>query len=755
MSFVKNLLTTFFLLFLISNSVVSANVFLSNGDTLSLDNYEVNRLDIRSEENKPFGVAFNNDGTKMFMVGEGSGTDLTIDDIHEYVLSTPYDTSTATFRVSHNAHGETNKTLRQIQFNKDGSKMFVSGRVATQNPNGNFIYQYSLSTNFDLSTATYNGISFQANTANVGITHSLYGFAFNNDGTMMFLSDGSTDGESTEKVYQLSLETAFDLSGSITVIRSVDLEALQDTVEPVMGETEPSGIAFNQDGTRMFLIGQKGNDVNQYTLSVGFNISTASFDGGLHLDGNPNGIALSPSGLKMFTTSDTGFGDLNGDLIREFDLPCPFSLFAQGCSSIIKNKDRTGMALAQIEIAKRTIDYSTDTALNRLKWIRRNKDKQNLTNLNIGINLNNQILASLTEAVKIAAANYNGEKNKNKLIAGTIKKKNKEEDIFYWSEGSISIGRIGDTSISSTKIVDTDALTFGADKFTDNNGIKGLAFRIGKNNVDVGTAGSNLDTDTYNITYYATSPIEGDTKFLDKIIGLGKLNSDLLTVVDGNNLKADRSGHQIYGTIRVKDEIKKDNITYIPSGRFDIGHTILGSYQESGSGAIDVEKQHIRSKKIRAGLTGLHESSHEGINLKRHGKLEYVADIDRSSNFKYSYVGDHNNDFNETLHSGSLHNINGEVGIDVTWPNSLSIFLIYERLQALDYGHTDKIHIAIGYLPNKKTNYSFSIKGSDEFKSNYILSKNINDYVINFQLINDLMKPNDFDKALFNLIRKF
>ena len=213
MSFVKKLLTTFFLLFLISNSVVSANVFLSNGDTLSLDNYEVNRLDISSEENKPFGVAFNNDGTKMFMVGEGSGTDSTIDDIHEYVLSTPYDTSTATFRVSHNAHGETNKTLRQIQFNKDGSKMFVSGRRVDQNPNGNFIFQYSLSTNFDLSTATYSGNSFQANTANVGITKSLYGFAFNNDGTMMFLSDGSTDGSSTEKVYQLSLETAFDLSG--------------------------------------------------------------------------------------------------------------------------------------------------------------------------------------------------------------------------------------------------------------------------------------------------------------------------------------------------------------------------------------------------------------------------------------------------------------------------------------------------------------------------------------------------------------
>ena len=145
-----------------------------------------------------------------------------------------------------------------------------------------------------------------------------------------------------------------------------------------------------------------------------------------------------------------------------------------------------------------------------------------------------------------------------------MKKKNKEEDIFYWSEGSIAIGRIGDTSISSTKKIDTDAITFGADKFTDKNGIKGLAFRIGRNNIDVGTAGSNLDTDTYNITYYSTSPIENDTKFLDKIIGFGKLNSDLLTVIDGKNLTANRSGNQIYGTIRIKDEIKKDNLTFNP-----------------------------------------------------------------------------------------------------------------------------------------------------------------------------------------------
>ena len=86
-----------------------------------------------------------------------------------------------------------------------------------------------------------------------------------------------------------------------------------------------------------------------------------------------------------------------------------------------------------------------------------------------------------------------------------------------------------------------------------------MAFRVGRNNVDVGTAGSNLDTDTYNITYYATSPVEDDTKFIDTIIGFGKLKSDLLTVLDGNNLTADRTGNQLYGTIKIKDEIKKYN----------------------------------------------------------------------------------------------------------------------------------------------------------------------------------------------------
>ena len=456
----------------------------------------------------------------------------------------------------------------------------------------------------------------------------------------------------------------------------------------------------------------------------------------------PRGIAFSSNGLKMYVTKDRSKNPNAGlDQVIEYNLACPFNIIEGKCPSITENKDRGGMAIAQIEIAKRTIDHSSDTALNRLKWIRRNKDKQDLTNLNFDINFTNQRLASLTEIVKTAAAEK--------------KAKDKEVDAFYWSEGSISVGRIGDTSISSTKKIDTDAITFGVDKFTNDNGIKGLAFRVGRNNVDIGNAGSNLDTDTYNLTYYATSPIEGDTKFLDTIIGFGKLKTDLLTVIDNRHLTAERTGNQIYATIRIKDEIKKNNLVFIPSGRFDIGHTVLGSYRETGLGAIDVEKQHIRTKKIRAGFAAVEDLSNDKYTFKRHGKLEYIADIDRSTNFKYNYINDTSMKFNDKLHSENIHNINGEIGLDIVLPNNFSIFLIYERNQALGSGHTDKIHIAIGYLPNKQTNFAFSLDGDEDLKSNYVLSKNIDDYIIDFKLTNHLMRPEDYEEVFFNLSRQF
>ena len=698
-------------------------------------------------------VQFNADGTKMFtsysntLFGAGRGTD---DIINEYTLSTPYDISTATYAGDDErcAFQDTNSTVStslSFRFSDNGMKIFVSQRGKNNGANS-YINRLDLTTAYDISTCAYhsevnidtdalqNGTN--AGNRSTGNNNNLQGMTITNDGTKLFVTMNERDGDQFIKEYSFS--TPYDLSTLTIASTAIILQA-----------ENPFGLSFSNDGKKLFqsYIGVVNNGgentgiLEQYSLTTAYDLSTATVDGQINLetmDSDQNdliNISFNNDGTKMFSVNR------GGEKIFEYNLTCSFNIAPGKCSSISENKDRSGMVIAQMEVAKRTIDHSTDAALNRLKWIRRNKDEQNLTNLNLNLNFANQKLKSFTEIIRTSSSKK--------------KHMNKKGDVFYWSEGAISIGRIGDTSISSTKKFGTDAITFGADKLTKKNGVKGLALRFGKNNVDVGTAGSNLDSDTYNFTFYSTSPIEDDTKFIDTIIGIGKLHSDLLTVNNDDRLTADRNGKQFYGTLKIKDEIKKNNITFIPSGRFDIGHTILGSYRERGTGAIDAEKQHIRSKKIRAGLVAVEDLSNEKLKFKRHGKLEYIVDIDRTSNFKYTYVDDNSVNFKDTFHSGALHNLSGEIGIDLIFPNNFSLFIIYERNQALGSGYADKINIATGYLPNKDNSYAFSIGGSENLLSKLEFKKNLNGLNLSLNVSDDLKNFGDNRDAKITLNKVF
>ena len=85
------------------------------------------------------------------------------------------------------------------------------------------------------------------------------GIAFNNDGTKMFVT-----GFSGDDVNEYTLSTGFDVSTASFV----------DSFSVAAQETIPRGLAFNNDGTKMFVMGYVGDDVNEYTLSVGFDLNT-------------------------------------------------------------------------------------------------------------------------------------------------------------------------------------------------------------------------------------------------------------------------------------------------------------------------------------------------------------------------------------------------------------------------------------------------------------------------------------------------
>jgi len=433
--------------------------------------------------------------------------------------------------------------------------------------------------------------------------------------------------------------------------------------------------------------------------------------------------------------------------VQEHHLPCPFNLFAGKCQSITEDSDRAGIAEAQLELAKRTINMSTNSVLNRLKWIKRNEDKQNLSNQNIKLNFSNTMLSSLNQ---LPISSF-------KKISTTKKNTESNKKYFYWSEGNITLGRVGDTSIASTKEISTNSLTFGFDKFTDDYGIDGLAFRFGRDDVDVGNSGSHLDSNTFNVTYYNTSPLENETKFVDKIFGIGKLSSKIINVVDGNKFTAERKGYQLYGTYRLKDEFIKGKLSFISSDQLDLGHTILKRYKETGKKevAISVKDQHVRTLNFRKSIAVVEDLSTEKYEFKRHGKLEYLADIDRSSAIKYSYANDPSNSYSDKLDVGSVHNINAEIGLDLIFPDRYSIFLIYERNQAINSGHYDNLYIAIGYLPYEGAEYAFTINGSENLLSKLEFKKNVNGLNLSFNVNDDLTNLGDNREANIVLNKVF
>ena len=234
------------------------------------------RLSTQTVNDQPQDVAFNDDGTRMYLLGANT------DYICQYSLSTAFDLSTA-FYLQQKFRVDAQDTFaRGIAFSADGAKMFMTG-IATTN-----VFEYDLRTPFDVTSAVYNSVSFYP--GSIGQTQAL---TFNNDGTKMYVVGTST-------VYQYSLSTAFDLS-----------TASYDSVSFAAASQDSAiqGVEFNSDGTKMYLAGTANNSVYQYSLSTAFDLSTTSYDSVSYptapQGSAPNGLAFSSDGTKMYITSDT------------------------------------------------------------------------------------------------------------------------------------------------------------------------------------------------------------------------------------------------------------------------------------------------------------------------------------------------------------------------------------------------------------------------------------------------------------------
>ena len=114
------------------------------------------------------------------------------------------------------------------------------------------------------------------------------GVFFKPDGTKMYMIGATTD-----TVYEYDLATAWDVfTASFLQLFSI---ASQESI--------PQGLFFKPDGTKMYIVGSSGDDVNEYDLSTAWDISSSTFIQLFSIAGedfNPASVSFKPDGTKMY-----------------------------------------------------------------------------------------------------------------------------------------------------------------------------------------------------------------------------------------------------------------------------------------------------------------------------------------------------------------------------------------------------------------------------------------------------------------------
>ena len=232
------------------------------------------------------GICFNNNGTKAYAVDSFHAR------IMQYTLSSAFDVSTLTFEKELNIKIKGTNPVA-ITFNNDGTKMFIveTGGNVEQGITAGKVNEYNLSSAYDIATATYSqNLDVSAQDANM---KDLY---FNdvargavNPGELLFLV-----GDDGNDVNEYLLTTAYDLSTASFV----------DSYGTGGEDTQPRSLVFDNDGDRMYVIGQDNNSVSQYPLVTGFDVSTTqavTHSTAVRTNNiQPKGMSFNNDGTKLF-----------------------------------------------------------------------------------------------------------------------------------------------------------------------------------------------------------------------------------------------------------------------------------------------------------------------------------------------------------------------------------------------------------------------------------------------------------------------
>lgn len=253
--------------------------------------YASKSLVVNTQDATSQGLFFKSDGTKLYMIGS------TQDAIFSYTLSTAWDISTATadFSAAFYSHSVVTSTTSRVVIGDNGTKVYVlaGGPALTDT-----VYQFSLGTAWDVTTASYTSKTFSVNAQDA----TSQGIFFKNDGLIMYMV-GSTN----DAIYQYNLSVAWDISTASYSSKSFSIATR---------ETEARGLYISPDGVNVYIGGQTNDNVIQFSLSTPWDITTATFvrASASIVEATQTGLFFKDDGLRMYVVGTTS------QAVREYTL---------------------------------------------------------------------------------------------------------------------------------------------------------------------------------------------------------------------------------------------------------------------------------------------------------------------------------------------------------------------------------------------------------------------------------------------------
>ena len=645
--------------------------------------------DISDDTDDLRGIFIKPDGRRVYVTSDDATPT-----VIEYSLNVPFDISTATKTSQTNllvSGGAAMDKPHAIEFKPDGKVMYViqskSGSVGVE--------QFNLSTAWDTQTISYD------TSLSIPDDVQIRALAFKSDGTRVYIAQRDYG-----KVKQFDLSTPWDLSSATNEVQSNSFTGEEDNLR---------NIQFSSDGTFMYLGGNGGDDINRYKLSTAWDISIITHETTFSISsetGEMRGFKFSSNFTKLYVTGDDGASS-NDNVIYEYDVDCAGTIT---CLDASTNSDVKAIIEANVELSKRIIRNNILPVFHRTEWLRRHKNKDNLTNLNAEVDFTNQKIAKLVSTLE----NFKKEKDITY----------NSDDWFKWSEGRVSLGKRHAIDTSSRDI-HTYGISIGADRIKDEDRdtMYGYVFQFLNDNIDIGGQGTGLDTNSYSLALYGTK-IGEDNFFTDGIIGLSLLDVDHTRVTYGNTLKGDREGQQIFGSINFGKRINDEKINLNPGVKLDLGYTKLKSLREkttmgnSLADALIYKNQNIKTAILTIGILLDKTDAKDDSIINHHGRLEYVGDISPSSDAEFYFVNNQSTAYNYSSSNESEHNYRIGYGIDRTSLSGWSTVANFERFGARGKGYSNELYLSLGYVPIDDTKFTFQLNDFKNAGLNFVKKVN-------------------------------